>query len=186
MGNGQNKSRLASWMCAMLFVWGYFCATNEEWKSGDFGLLFVRVWCHDFGKIWQPCTQASQLSQSISSRWLEKNSCRLPRWVNPIKLVYMTVRWPDGRLSQEPASFNRQDQPAFLGPVLHRTHWFYYELLPTCAIRLYIAVGGVLLCRNKDISMSFDKSDKPISKTKPLKRWPVVLQRLIYNNKLID
>ena len=38
----------------MPFVSGYFWATNEEWKLGDFELLFARVCRHDFRKIWQP------------------------------------------------------------------------------------------------------------------------------------
>ena len=48
-------------MCAMLIVLGYFWATNEEWKFGDFGLLsrvvdgikkclatLLRILSHDF------------------------------------------------------------------------------------------------------------------------------------------
>ena len=38
-----------------VFVLSYFWAANEEWKLGDFGLLFARGWRHDFQKIWQPC-----------------------------------------------------------------------------------------------------------------------------------
>jgi len=28
-------------MCAMLYVFGCFWSTNEEWKLGNFGLLFA-------------------------------------------------------------------------------------------------------------------------------------------------
>jgi len=33
--------------------------TALEWKLANFWLLFVSVWRHDFGKIWQSCTYAA-------------------------------------------------------------------------------------------------------------------------------
>jgi len=33
---------------------GLLLVTSEKWKLGDFGLLFMRDWHHDFRKIWQP------------------------------------------------------------------------------------------------------------------------------------
>jgi len=38
---------------AMLFVLGYFWATNVKWKLSYFELLVARSWRHNITKIWQ-------------------------------------------------------------------------------------------------------------------------------------
>jgi len=43
-----------------VFVLSHFWAANEEWKLGDFGLLFARGWRHDFKKMWQLCVWHQQ------------------------------------------------------------------------------------------------------------------------------
>ena len=44
----------------------YVCTTNEEWKSGSFGLLVACDWRQDLRKIWQPRKRVRTLRPQIS------------------------------------------------------------------------------------------------------------------------